>query len=116
MCDDTKLLGVLGGAREYPVTRAPKRFSHSASHDPLNPVCPVRNTARSRSASTKLNLIPTPSTARALPATNFPAGACHAACPCIAKIPHAGKPPTARGGQFFQHVGFEAAILRQKFV
>ena len=41
---NSKLLGSVGGSRLYPITSAPNSFSQIASHDPLNPVCPVTKT------------------------------------------------------------------------
>ena len=40
----SKLLGCVGGIKEYPVTLAPSSLSHIDSQEPLNPVCPVTRT------------------------------------------------------------------------
>jgi hypothetical protein len=44
-------LGLVYGARAYPVTVAPSERNHRCSQAPLKPVCPVRNTRRPRQNS-----------------------------------------------------------------
>ncbi|MNF13222.1 hypothetical protein D3C80_2149820 [compost metagenome] len=37
-------LGDVDGSNEYPVISAPIELSHKHNQEPLNPVCPVKNT------------------------------------------------------------------------